>query len=330
MRGPDGIYMFGLDELKSAIKVTETGVECPVKGCLKKVLRQRESFKRLEEFKCPNHRIYVSPSTFEYEDMFDNVLWRDKTDHELLTRIIGTKRESRIARDNSEDALVWNVFRFLEKNQLVARFLENLVNHHVENPEVIYWSYSQSLDDVWLYLKTAREEFETIPKKGSEPDLIVKSDKTLFFIEAKLSAANDTALKTKNPKVQEKYETGGNRWYQKVFNSDFKTIALKNKKYELLRFWLIGSWIAHQLGLDFCLINLVPSEKEIDIAGTFKKHINESPSRTFLRASWEEIYRFIKDSELKTQDRSTLIEYFENKTTGYKNGRLQKAFAISN
>lgn len=107
--------MFGLKDLKPIITVKEDSVECPVKNCTKKVARQRKSFKTSNEFMCPDHRIYISPSTFEYKDMFDNLLWDEQTDRNLLNRIIGTKRENRFARDNSEDALTWNVFRFLER-----------------------------------------------------------------------------------------------------------------------------------------------------------------------------------------------------------------------
>ena len=45
--------------------------------------------------------------------------------------------------------------------------------------------------------------------------------------------------------------------------------------------------MADQAGLDFCLINLVPEGKEEDIERLFKKHIVETPRRTFYRLTWE-------------------------------------------
>jgi hypothetical protein len=325
----EGVEMFGSRELKSLIKVTKTTVECPVKGCPRTVERQRKSFKRSEEFRCHDHKIYISPSTFEYEDMFDNVLWKKRIDRELLNRIVETKRESRIARDNSEDVLTWNVFRYLEKSHLLARFLGTLVKHPLENLEIFYWSYSQSRNDVWPCLIEARNEFETAPKRGSEPDLIIKSNEALFFIEAKLTATNNIVPQSNDPEVKRKYEGGGDNWYRKVVSSDFRTVAVADKKYELLRLWLLGSWIAHRLRLNFYLVNLVPFEKEIRIEEKFRKHVNESSSRTFLRVTWEDIYHFILDSKVDTQDKNTVLEYFESKTIGYKNGMLQKAFSIS-
>jgi len=95
--------MFGVKELKDRIKVTETTVECPVKGCTETVPRQRKSFKRLEKFRCSKHSIYISSSTFEYENELDNILWKDEAD--LFKRMRKVKRESRILHDNSEDAV---------------------------------------------------------------------------------------------------------------------------------------------------------------------------------------------------------------------------------
>lgn len=108
--------MYGVADLKDNLKVTETTVECPVKGCRHSVPRQRKTFRRSDDFKCPDHRIFISPSTFEYEDKIDNILWKSKLDQNLLfNKIFKVKRETqRIARDNSEDAVTWNFLDFLK------------------------------------------------------------------------------------------------------------------------------------------------------------------------------------------------------------------------
>ena len=263
--------MLGIKELKGSIEITETTIECPVKGCSEKVEIQRKFFRREKKFKCPKHNIYISPSTFEYQSELDNLLWKDKADLDLFEKIKRVKRESRIARDNSEDAVTWNVFRFLEKTGLVESTLNSVIGATLRSSEVIYWSYSQLQQDAWDELLNARIEFgeaanlEDAVSSGSEPDLIVKGDNALFFIEAKLMVNNKTPgrkksaeEKARNPK---KYTTGGNNWFQEVFKSDYETIVLE-QKYELLRFWLIGTWIAVRLDLDFSLVNLVRSEHE--------------------------------------------------------------------
>ena len=70
--------MLGIKELKENIKITDTTVECPVKGCNQRVARQRDRFRKEDKFKCPNHNIYISPSTFEYSSKQDNLLWKDE------------------------------------------------------------------------------------------------------------------------------------------------------------------------------------------------------------------------------------------------------------
>jgi hypothetical protein len=319
--------MFGANNLKSEIDVTEISVECPVKACKKTVPRQRGTFHRSEKFLCPEHGIYISPSTFEYDKPTDNLLWKNENDLDLLRRISAVKRESRIARDNSEDAVTWNVFRFLEKEKLLSNYLLLISENEALNPEVMYWSYSQSEQSVWSQLVEARKEFELKPDKGSEPDVIIISDKTLFVIEAKLNANNNTMSTSRDPLVKEKYISGGCGWYQSSFKSDFETVAITERKYELLRFWLLGSWMAKQKDLKFVLINLVPSEKEKDIESRFKKHIKEDTNKTFQRLTWERIYSFIREAE--NPQKESILEYFENKTRGYNQERkLQKAFSV--
>ncbi len=324
--------MFGLDELKQTIQITDTSVECPVKKCKIKVERQKNSFKRDEKFKCPLHNIYISPTTFEYEDEKDNLLWKNKNDLDLLNNIRKFKRECRFSRDNSEDAVSWNVFRFLEKNNLINEFLKNIDNKIDENKsEIIYWSFSQSQNKTWDMLLEGRKEFEIVPSKGSEPDLIILGEKNLIFIEAKFGSSNNT--KPSNPeRVEDKYISRGNKWWKKVFSSDFKTVAIEDEKYELARFWLIGSWIADiadRLNLNFYLINLTLTNYGGDIEKIFNKHIKTNNRRKFKQITWEQIYNFILKANCDSNDKEIIIKYFKNKSLGYRNGKLRPAFLIN-
>jgi len=104
--------MLGIKELKEKIEITKTTVECPFKGCKEVVERQRRVFRKENRFKCSKHNIFISPSTFEYFDESDNFLWKEKSDIELFKKIKKVKRESRMARNNSEDKdIILNYFR---------------------------------------------------------------------------------------------------------------------------------------------------------------------------------------------------------------------------
>lgn len=319
--------MYGLKDLKENINITETTVECPVKDCDVRVERQRNTFKTGEPFFCQKHKIYISPSTFQYQNEGDNLLCKNQDDLALLKNIKTVKRESRMARDNSEDALTWNVFRFLEKNQLLETIIGAILGISIKPSEIIYWSYNQKEGTGCTFLNNARVHFGEQIKRGSEPDIIVKSDNALFFIEAKLSSPNQT--KPVNLNVARKYEESDENFYSRIFESDFNTIAVKNKKYELLRFWLLGNWIAEEKGLDFYLINLVLKNKEHNIENIFGQFIKQDRHKRFIRIAWEDIYSQILEHGAYLTDSQIIIEYFKNKSLGYNGlGQLQKAFSI--
>jgi hypothetical protein len=321
--------MFGFRDLKTQIQITQSSVECPVIGCSKWVERQRESFKREERFYCQEHKIFISPTTFEYKNEVDNLLWKTTADLALLEAIKTVKRESRMARDNSEDALSWNVFRYLETTQKLAGLLSWITQTEQQQAELIYWSYSQKANCAWPQLDKARKEFGENLQRSSEPDLIAISEKGLFFIEVKLTATNDTVPSDKYNR--KKYLSGGDEWWRQVFISDYETVAIEAKKYELFRFWLLGSWLAKDMGRDFYLINVVLSERETDIVQQFSSHINKADNRQFKRVTWEGIDSYIADNAPANSEKSTFKTYFENKTIGYNRlGKIQGAFSQSN
>jgi hypothetical protein len=319
--------MLGWKELKPSIVVINNTVECPVKGCVEKVARQRVKFQRDEMFKCPKHNIYISPSTFEYPQETYNLLWINQADLRLLNWIKGVKRENRMVRDNSEDAVTWNVFRCLERNLLLESTLSSVIGFPLSTPEIMYWSYNQQEQSDWSELNKARIEFGEKIARGSEPDLIIRTKEALLFIEAKVTAPNETG--PSDPANSKRYETGGNNWFSKVFQSDYKTIAIDNQRYELLRFWLLGTWLATQLNLDFYLLNLVLAEREKNIELIFRRYIREEQGRRFMRITWEDIYHQILNSDFPEIDKVKMINYFDNKTIGYNSDRrLQRAFSV--
>ncbi len=317
--------MYGLEELKQHIRVMDDTVECPVKKCGYYVKRQRTSFKRDLEFYCSDHGIYISPSTFEYGDIKDNLLWKDVDDLQLLENIFKVKRECRMTRNNSEDALSWNIFRYLEKTNQLDWYLSIISGKKIENSKILYWSFSQDERSNYFLLKKASKEFGEITNRGSEPDIIVLSKNDLFFIEAKFTATNKT--RPSNLIDTKKYIQGGDNWYHQVFHANYKEVAIDRQKYELMRFWFLGSWIAKEVEFDFHLVNLVLEDREHDIEADFLPLINQNNHREFSRQSWESIYQLLKDNPIIDEKKRVLLSYFENMTMSYpKNGELQKAF----
>jgi hypothetical protein len=321
------LYYF--NDLRTERFVTEKKVPCPVKGCSVQVERQKRVSQRLEPYKCKKHDIYISPSTFEYENYESNLLWSDQDDIELLERIFAEKRESRMARERSEDAVTWNVFRFLEKSGLLMDYLDSISRSGNEGARIIYWSFDPVANGPWEPLVLAREEFGEKATQGSEPDLIIETKGNIYFIEVKLDSGNKT--NPSKPDNRKKYETGGNSWFAEVFKSgvDFDRVANAESFYELLRFWLFGTWVANEhLKKNFFLINLVLDKKERDIEYQFGRYIDSNETRAFKRLTWEQIYSLI-ERKSPPEGKKDIVEYFHGKTLGYNSsGVLQRAFYI--
>jgi len=331
--------MFNLTNLKPHLNHTNDCVECPVAGCTHTVERQKVSFKKEARFQCPEHRIYISPSTFEYEREEENLLWTDDSDMELFSAIKTVKRESRIARENSEDAVTWNVFRYLERQNLLPALVNENLSSQTTTAELMLWSFNQheyqqqkEKFSGWSLLNEARLTFGETIARGSEPDIIINTDHMLVFIEAKVTSGNDTSgsgeTLERHLAVPNGYTTGANGWYNKVFNSPYEKVV-RDQKYELLRFWLLGTWMAKQMNKRFLLANLVPADKEQRILWEFGTHIKEPDAGFFTRITWEDIYKAIVKTIISNSDTEKMLHYFRNKSLGYDgNGNLIKAFKI--
>lgn len=335
--------MFGMQELKKELKKGADTIECPVKRCENRVKRMRgggivkaldaslvtEGGRQVEfgQYLCRDHGIYITPSTFIYKDFKDNLLWCD-ADKEFFDEILKVKRvKAQLHHDSSEDAVSWNVFRFLERSKLLAAFLERFHNSAKGNPEVVYWSYSQSQHRVWSELKNAREQFGEGEQKSTEPDLIVKTDDALFFIEAKLKSTNKADF-NRNHKAEERKERIERYSRGSTFLKSSVEDIIDAGYYQLMRLWLIGANIAENGGQNFYLLTIVRNDYERDVALEFGKYIRQDEGTKFFRVSWEDIYDYVLTAGKTNDDKDKILRYFRNKTIGYEKDNLHGAFSI--
>ena len=231
--------MYGWDDLKQNKVVTENKVQCPVKTCDIYVERQCKKFRRNDAFLCIAHGIYISPLTFEYERLFDNLITKEKSDLSLLNNIFKVKTESHMRRENSEDTVVWNVFRTLENEDRLTGLFEYLQFSSIEDIQIFYWSHFKD-EKTWEELNSARKEFKEASKFKTEPDLILYSPKNkwLCFIEAKLGTNVLQKFSYKGPELvrrREKY--GDHQLFKKVIKKSytFESVSIEGRHYELLR-----------------------------------------------------------------------------------------------
>lgn len=267
------------------------------------------------------------------------MLWTSAEDISLwdCIKAKGVKRESRIASDNSEDAVTWNVFRYLEVSGRIGEFVDSLTgDRSSQNAQVIYWSYCQSNRKPYPPLLAAAATFGEHVARRSEPDVILEDESNLVFIECKFGSGNRT--QPSDPENQKLYLSGGDGWFGSVFNPDvtFATIAVQNRLYELMRLWILGSWIASQKRKRFFLVNLVRDNAigEANIESRFTPLTLKNTQRNFVRYTWEQVFiRFILP-DVSVSDAAKVAEYLQQKTMGYsltskgRQGKLRKAFTL--
>jgi hypothetical protein len=325
-----GLFPLGWGSLKHNLALTETTVECPVAGCSQVVSRKRKETANSKDipFTCPVHGIVISPGTFEYPAESDNLLWQDLADTALLRKIKFARRETwRLGRDDSEDALTWNVFRYLDRTSLLVEMLSSMHGGPLKKPQVFYWGVDPHTKSAWADLALMRQVFGERANAGSEPDLVVSTEEALFFIEMKLTDDHEH-LAPASLVAEDGYTRGANSWYRSVFRASYDRVAVQHKKYELMRLWLLGSRLATLKGRAFYLATVGPEALARQVGAAFGPLIVEDESRAFLSIAWEQVYEFILNCGRPASETQRLLAYLENKTIGYQDGRLVKAFAI--
>ncbi|MEO2077382.1 MAG: hypothetical protein ABGX20_18775 [Bacillus sp. (in: firmicutes)] len=314
------MYLF--HDMKEMRYMSDRIVECPILGCNNTVPRQTSSFLCEPQFLCKEHQIYISLTTFEYADVRDNLLWRQGADVKYLLDIKGVKRECRMARERSEDALTWNVFRYLQNHDLISQTLERFTGELLVEPEVIYWSYSAADKGVSSLLKAARKSFRE--SAGTEPDIIINSKHHIIFVEAKFTSGNET--RPKREAVLDKYLAANDGWYQQVFQKDIRTVCVDERKYELMRNYLLGTWLAEQHNKKFTLLTLTGAKYGRDSDLRFRDCIIENDQFRYIYSYWEELRGVIQNHLPDSLGREIVLDYLSGKTAGYRGGRLVRAF----
>ncbi|MCZ7618407.1 MAG: hypothetical protein M5U32_08875 [Myxococcota bacterium] len=318
--------MYDARSLKARIHATTDRVECPVRGCKHEVPRARKRFQRLPQLRCPAHPIFISPSTFEYEDYRDNLLIRDDDDRRLLEDIVSVKRETkRLGRERSEDAFTFNVVRTFQRESLLEDLVSEISRKDEHAPVPSYWSFSQRDHAQHPLIAKAAVAFREVEGRGSEPDLIIETRDTLFMVEAKLGSTNKTM--PSRPSVLKFYKEAESGWYSHVIRAEPEELAIKLQLYQLMRLWLLGTWMARDAHKRLVLVSLVPESCDADLVDRFGPHIIQGDAQTFRRFSWEQV----RDITLCFPERravAALVAYLDNKTLGYDaRGQLRLALA---
>lgn len=318
--------MFGVSVLKPRLDAGASDVCCPVRGCGYRVPLQPALFRTTSEYRCPLHRIYVAASTFAYEREADNLLWTREDDLILLNGVRRHGRDLGLARENSERALTWNVFRWLEVSGVLPCLLEHVLGRGVATTHVIYWGYSPEREGFYLPLVRARNAFEEEDADATEPAVLIDTDDTLILVDPRTGPATETS---QTPAGWERYERGGKGWSARVFAGPIRDVACARGSFELLKLWLLGSYMAELAGKAFVLLHMTPVWSGAPVLTKLQPQFLRDPARKAHSLTWEDTYEFIAAKHPSARDAQAILTFFREKSAGYgADGRLRRAFAV--
>ncbi len=314
--------------LKQERIITQDGVDCPVIGCDFVAPRMKAndlnldiSKKKLSDFLCPKHLIYISPSPFEYAKPTTSILWPEDKETVIKISKSGKRTWSRMGRERDEDSLVWNVLRYLEHKRLLGKLFEDVIGFTLGAFEkIIYWSVDIEKMAVCDGLWEARKMIGESASRGSEPDIIAVFENVIVLIEAKLDS---TVITTVNSIPA--YYTDENGVFKKNLQDAASSDGIG---YELTRYFLLGEVLRDKLcKKSFVVVSLTKDDVNDDLVTRVNSCVNLNSSRHYHWLTWGQLYSFIQKTGNNSIDSRILLRYLKGKTLGYSiEGKLRTLF----
>jgi len=242
----------------------------------------------------------VHGSTYVYTHYWGNIIVEPC--HPVLTA--KAERDTRIANENSEDAVTWNVCRSIEWMGLTRPVLGRLFELG-EDPEVYYWMHPKT-EPLWSPYADAWHALEPgARRRHSEPDLVLVDDAHQRFaiLEPKFGspvAENNRPdwlvgkdyPASRRKMIREGYALGD------ADNLLFKSWeeSIRAGFYQLTRQMLFGNYITHRHGYEFRLYSLIspgtnPRNEELCLR--FKNLLTPAGQAHYTWLTWRDLYETI-------------------------------------
>ena len=327
---------FGTPDLDPSVKWANERVTCYVRGCRQQLRPPTRTF---AGDVCPTHGIRCHGAkthtpTYSYRDVRRNVI----IDPELLaTRVVGHpfKFEShRLGLENSEDALTWNVFRSLQRANLLKHVGELVTGIRTDaEPDLYLWGLKLTDDAVapWDLLVAARERFESnlpVDRPLTEPDIALHlPGRYLVLIEAKFTSPNpsyaagprkDARSLTKDELLRIYHDPG------LAILDRPRAVEAYRVHYQLWRNTVFAEWMAKldDRRTQAFHANLTRTGEEIVSCAEFRSLLNPDATDRFVHIAWEDLHR-LTSRGLHDPVAARLDRYLRTKTT-----RLRPAFRV--
>jgi hypothetical protein len=324
--------MFGISTLK-ARRPLEAAVPCPVRGCAHEVPPQPGVLRLTSEFKCPTHKLYLSETLYAHEKETDALLWTDRESLALLREARGQRPAPSLGLEASEDALLWNVFRWCERSGALTPLLERWTGRPGYDGRMLYWGWNPETERIFDTLRHARLAFDEPQDAATEPGLMVETSQNLFILAARAFSAGSTNAESTHkatPATWTEYEAAADGWAHRVLAQSCCDLIADSGAHQLLRLWLIGTWMAARLEKELALVYLTPASWGQGVLGAVLPRLKGGTSSLVAQATWEDLFAYISDEHAHAPGAKALLSYLLEKSAGYgRDGLLRRAFSLS-
>ncbi|MGC4004080.1 MAG: hypothetical protein QM811_13545 [Pirellulales bacterium] len=328
---------YGTRELEAEIKrhpEDKHRLQCFVRGCTAWV---RQARRGMPHVYCPDHGIRLHASgnkpTHGYSSVHRNCIVARE---EFCERIVYHPYKydpspERLASENSEDMLSWNVFRSFAEAKLLAELIATLLGEqHAYEPDLYLWGIrvNDGTFAGWHLLDRARQRFEShlpVNRPLTEPDIAIHlPGKYLVLIEAKFTSPNTYYSQGVRKNAQSLTCDELRSIYQDPSHEilDYERAARQPRLfYQLWRNMTFAEWMSrcdHRETRAYH-VNLVREGYEQETAAEFATLIRGDYKDRFQQWTWEQLYRWLH----RQPSMQRCAEYLETKTA-----YLRPAFQI--
>lgn len=290
------------------------GIISPQIGIIKTTNSYSDCIRRCEECEIGFSNSKTAPTIIynRYEENIPEQLRAD-LDFSLnhsINELNRNNKKIKFGFSTSEDALTWSFFKYFVVNDLLNELLDILdIESKSTSFDIYLWGTNicKVSEDSFIsngFIK-ASDSFKESSSRRTEPDVIIRLEDRLVFIEVKYLSSNE--LKSDKERFK-KYRTSG------VSEED----VFESEHYELLRNWAFAEKLSD--GNEFELINLAPNKLFCDKnRGKLKKFEDSllSPNGTFKKMKWEEVLEKVNKDNYEMWFKEYLNDKVVNKETLY-------------